>query len=740
MNQKLGTRNIVLLGVGHTNAHVLRMWKMGKRPRNSQLICVSDFPVSTYSGMLPGVLAGQYPVESMQIDLVRLTQSAGARLIVDRVTGLDRGAQKLRFADRPPLPYDVLSIGVGSRPSVRNVQVDDPDVLIAIKPMQTFLARLRRKVDSLRETIGDRRMRICVVGGGIGSLEIAFGLRQRFAKDNLGDPEIRLVTSENQVGRGLAESTQQKLSNQLRRQRIAVSVNSRVSRVEAEQLVLCGGGTIGADLVVWSTGAVAHDVFAEFGLEQDERGFLLTRSTLQAKSDDRVFVVGDSGTIEGENLDKAGVFAVRQGPVLTENIRLLLDGRTLTRYEPQRRYLKIVNVGDGTAISEHYGRSWYGRSQWWLKNRIDVKFMKMYQDYRPMKMKPEPALSIDEMRCLGCGGKVGGAILSGVMDELGFQDNQSVIVGLEEPDDAAVIRTKQNQVTVSTDFFASPVNDLYITGRIAALNSLSDLFVMGAQPTTALTIVQLPEGHPRAQSRAMYELMAGAKYEMDQCGTAIVGGHTIEGPRVLMGFTVLGDQIVPPSTKSKLQVGDRLILSKPIGSGVMLAACMQSQLPGEQYLQLLDVMLKSNAVALDLMSMDGISAMTDVTGFGLAGHLLEMLTASRMSARVQLASVATIPGAVELVRDGFESTLTPENRWREPGVQVSTELKSDPIYQLLFDPQTCGGLLLGVAPAHEAKVLEILNERGFAEAVTIGEVIDDQDSKIHVEGDRPSVA
>ena len=141
MQKQLGRNTVVLLGIGHTNAHVLRMWKM-QPIENAQLVCISNFPQVTYSGMLPGVLAGQYEAEAIEIDLVRLTQSAGVRLIVDEVIGLDHQKRQVLFRERPPLAYDLLSIGVGSRPTSQGVEIS-PHCFTPIKPMQTFLSRLR---------------------------------------------------------------------------------------------------------------------------------------------------------------------------------------------------------------------------------------------------------------------------------------------------------------------------------------------------------------------------------------------------------------------------------------------------------------------------------------------------------------------------------------------------------------------------------------------------------------------
>ncbi|MDG2184236.1 MAG: NADH dehydrogenase subunit, partial [Mariniblastus sp.] len=163
MQKQLGRNTVVLLGIGHTNAHVLRMWKM-QPIDNAQLVCISNFPQVTYSGMLPGVLAGQYDEPALEIDLVRLTQSAGARLIVDQVVGLDHVKRQVLFEHRPPLAYDLLSIGVGSIPITQGVEIQ-PGGCTPIKPMQTFLGRLRE--DLQRKTTGAKR--IAIVGGGLGS-------------------------------------------------------------------------------------------------------------------------------------------------------------------------------------------------------------------------------------------------------------------------------------------------------------------------------------------------------------------------------------------------------------------------------------------------------------------------------------------------------------------------------------------------------------------------------------------
>ena len=729
MDKQLGRNTIVLLGAGHTNAHVLRMWKM-KPIENAQLVCVSNYPIATYSGMMPGVLAGQYDIPDMEIDLVRFCASAGVRLVLGNVTGIDRDQRELQFSDRPPLAYDFLSVGIGSRPTTNGVDVKDDSKLVAIKPMQTFLKRLKTHLQTI--TKSPTKPRIAIVGGGIGSIEIAFCLDRRIkdTPESLGlkpgqQAEITLVTGSQRVGAGLVESTQNRVKTVFDSHGIQQQTGSRVKSIDGPRLQLADGSSHDFDLIIWATSAVAPELLSTFDLDVDDRGFLKTRPTLQTVADDNIFVVGDSGTMIDFDLPKAGVFAVRQGPVLWDNLQRSVWQRKFVSYQPQQSFLKLINTADGKTIAERGQRSFYGRWCWRLKNRIDKKFMRMYQDYTPMPMLPAPPTTDEDvMRCLGCGGKIGSQLLSSVLDELEVPEHPAVIIGLDQPDDAAIVKTQDNQVTVTTDFFASPLDDPYLSGRIAVLNSVSDCFVMGAQPTGALAMIQLPLGHPRAQRQVMRELMAGAVEELNRAGAAIVGGHSIEGPRLLAGFTVLGNQLSDPKTKGMLKPGDQLILTKPIGSGVLLAALMQGKLPAKDYQPMIQSMLKSNQVALKLIDKFGILAMTDVTGFGLAGHAAEMLKASQCSATIRMDDVPRLQGCQRLIEAGVESTLTPDNRLAAAKVQLGDLNGSR--YASLFDPQTCGGLLLGLDPGSVDASLEFLANQGFEKSAVIGEVTERQ--------------
>ena len=553
-------------------------------------------------------------------------------------------------------------------------------------------------------------------------------MKTRSALDAAGNSpnrpiEITLVTANDRVGNQLLESTQKIIRRQLEARQIKFLTGQRVSSVKEDGLELADGSLVQADAILWATGAAPPALLDKLSLEMDAAGFVATLPTLQSKTDDHIFAVGDSASIVDSPVPKAGVYAVRQGPVLWNNINRMLWHPPLEKYEPQPGFLKLLNTGDGKAIAEYKGFSFHTAWAWKLKERIDAKFMAMYQNYEPMQMAiPEPE-SDHVMRCLGCGGKIGSELLGQALHDLKIPPHEDVVIGLEHPDDAAVIKTHDNRVTVTTDFFASPMNDPYLVGRIALLNSASDCFVMGAQPTAALAIVQLPVGHPRSQLRMMREMMSGSVEELAKMGATIVGGHTIEGPLLTIGFTVLGRQLTDPKTKGQLKSGDRLILTKPLGSGVMLAALMRCLLPGATYSSLVHTMLQSNQIALRLVREFQISGITDVTGFGLAGHLAEMLSASQQSAILQLDRVPKLMGCQSLLDEGLESSLAPDNRLVSQRVDLQIDDLNSSRNAILFDPQTGGGLLFGVSENRADSVLSFLQNEGFAEAIVIGEVV-----------------
>lgn len=695
MDEQLAGRRIVLLGIGHTNAHIVRMWAMNPLP-DTELVCISDRTVATYSGMLPAVLAGQYDEPAMQIDLVKLCGAAGVRLLTEPVTGLNPQERTLQFVERPPLSFDALSIGIGSIPTIDGVELDE-DVTrpVMIKPMQTFLPRLKSALNAAEQRLSNERpgpLQVVIVGSGAAGVEVAFCVRGFLQRNADADCEVTIVTSSDEILPGVSRSLQHKAGQQLSDAKINVVTGQRVSKVAAGAVVLETGQQHPADLVIWATGATAPPLLSELNLPTDDRGFLLTDATLRTTAGVPVFAVGDSGTIRSEHLPKAGVYAVRQGPVLWKNLKRLLNKKPLQPYQPQRSFLKLLNTGDGSALGEWKGFAFSGRWVMKLKDYIDTKFLKMYQ------LDSSMAGEMDDMQCRGCGCKLPG----GVLDQ-----SLSVITAARETlDDAAAIQIGQQQVLASTDFFTSPVEDPYLAGRIAALHSASDLIATGATIKAALANVVVPSGPMHAQQQGLTELLAGARREFETLNAQVVGGHTIVGSRWEIGFTVIGQPAAEGVLlqKSGLRPGDRLLLTKPLGIGILLAAKARQQCAARHYDELIRCMLEQQLSIAETAVEVGCTAATDVTGFGLAGHLLEMLDASGTDAELQLDAIPLLPGVAEAITEGIESSLFADNYQIANGIQADSAARQRATWKALFDPQTCGGLLLAL-PAQKADAL-----------------------------------
>ena len=372
---------VVLIGVGHTHAEIVRRWQ--RTPiRGAELTCVSDAPCSAYSGMLPGVLSGQYSPEDMRIDLRRLCHRSGVRLVVGEVSEFDAREGQLRVGETR-LPFDVASVGIGSVPSTDGVVIDEGAPLVAVKPMRSFLDRLSTQI--ARPPVGSG-VRVAVVGGGAGGVEIALVLPS-YLRSQAAIPravEVTLVAGPDGLSPGRLTATIRRVRAALETKGISV-VRGCVTRVSSRQLQFADARPLDVDGVIWATGASGPPLLRTLGLPTDERGFLLTADTLRTIGEGQVFAVGDSGTIVGTPTPKAGVHAVRQGPVLWENLRRILSGAPLRRYRPQADFLRLLNAGEGRAIGEWRRLSFEGAWVWRLKDRIDRRFMARYQGDRPSR-------------------------------------------------------------------------------------------------------------------------------------------------------------------------------------------------------------------------------------------------------------------------------------------------------------------------------------------------------------------
>ena len=321
----------------------------------------------------------------------------------------------------------------------------------------------------------------------------------------------------------------------------------------------------------------------------------------------------------------------------------------------------------------------------------------------------------------GCGCKIAPAVLSKILSGLPknalFPD---LLVGLESSDDAAVYRLNDTQAIIATtDFFMPIVDDAHDFGRIAATNALSDIYAMGGQPILALAIVGMPID--KLPIETIQQIMAGGALVCQSAGIPIAGGHSIDSPEPIYGLVVLG--IVHPDKvkrNDQARAGDVLILSKPLGIGILSAALKKGQLNAHGYQQMIAVTTQLNRTGTALANMAGVHAMTDVTGFALLGHLLEMCRGSSLQAQVSFDQIPMIDIALQLAKDGYATGAAARN-WAsyQHDVMLAAEI-ADWQRMLLCDPQTSGGLLISCAPESAADVLAAFKADGFSHALVIG--------------------
>lgn len=377
MRSMANQKNLVLLGVGHTNAHIVHEW--ATQPiEGYRLICISKFATATYSGMLPGTLGEQFAENEMQIQLAPLVQRAGAELRIADVNGLDLNARQVTFSDHDPLDFDLLSIGVGSMPA--GWDTHSSPLVVPIKPMQTFLQRLDQRIQCAAVSHAQAPLRIAIVGGGVAGIEIAFCLQQRLQDPALSrDSVVEIFTSSRRVADGMRTKSVRRIETLLQTRGIKVHPSCRVTSVSSDALITDDGQRHEFDGVIWATGASAPPVLSKLGLQTDDRGFIATSKTLQSLSDPRIFAVGDSGTIVDSPCPKAGVYAVRQCPVIWHNLNALPSDKPLVHFEPQKDFLKLLNTGDGKALLEYRRFTVHAGWCWNLKTWIDKRFISTYQ-------------------------------------------------------------------------------------------------------------------------------------------------------------------------------------------------------------------------------------------------------------------------------------------------------------------------------------------------------------------------
>ncbi|MEO1677951.1 MAG: selenide, water dikinase SelD [Pseudomonadota bacterium] len=710
------TRDLVLVGGGHTHALVLRRWGMRPLP-GARLTLINPDPTAPYTGMLPGHIAGHYPRDTLEIDLVRLARFAGARLVLGRASGLDRAERRVLVEGRPPIRYDVASIDVG-------ITSDMPALPgfvehgVAAKPLARYASRWSAFCDEV--AAGRAAPQVAVIGAGVAGVELALAMHHRL--ETLGAlPTVTLVDAGAALS-GIAGSTRTLLFERLRRTDIGLIESDPAARVTPTTVETASGRSISAAFVVGAAGARPHAWLAALGLAH-ERGFLAVDRFLRSVTDPDVFAVGDCAHLAFAPRPKAGVFAVRAAPILAQNLEAVLAGGRRRPFRPQRDFLKLISLGAQEAVGDRSGLTLSGAWLWRWKDRIDRRFMNRLGNLSPM---PQPALPARRAKgvsvaqgahppCAGCGAKVGSGALTAALARLPEAERSDV--ASNPGDDAAVLVTERGWQAMTTDHLRAFTEDPVLLARIAAVHAMGDIWAMGAAPQAATASIILPHMTADMAEATLTEILEPAAAVLREEGAELVGGHTSFGSELTIGFTLTGLTDRPPLRLEGARAGDALVLTRRIGSGTLLAAEMRLAARGPDLAAALDQMARSQGKAARILA-GSARAMTDVTGFGLAGHTISMAEASGLAATIDLSKVPLYAGAEALAARGVRSTLWDDNR--AALADRMPEVEGNPVATLLCDPQTAGGLLAAVPAEVAPRLIASLHAAGYNDAACIG--------------------
>ncbi|MEB3200320.1 MAG: selenide, water dikinase SelD [Synechococcaceae cyanobacterium] len=700
-------QQLLLAGGGHTHALLLRRWLMqpGLRPTDSRITLVSRRGMALYSGLIPALVAGRVTLEQAAIDLRDLCRRAGVAFVQAEICGLDPARRELHLQGRPPLRFDRLSLDVGAVTAAPVPQARP------VKPLEPFLAWL----DTLPAG-HELRLR----GGGPAAVELALALQARGFRCRLQLRGERLRLGSD----GAARAAEHLL------QAAGVQIERRVSP-EAPADLAC-------------TGSRAPDWLAAAGLPHDPpSGRLLTEVTLQVSGHPQLFACGDCALVAADPRPASGVWAVRAAIPLATNLRRSLEGRPLRPWRPQPRALQLLgDAADSPRAIACWGPWSWGPSRWlWSwKQRIDQAFIAGFQQ---PALAPQAAAAL---ACRGCAAKLPARPLAAALQRLDPQRDTSPVA-----EDAALLARLSDgrELLQSVDGFPALVEDPWLNARLTTLHACSDLWACGARVDSVQAVVTVPRASAPIQEELLLQSLAGVRSLLDPLGARLIGGHSLEGrDGAGLGLALVVNGLVPAGaawTKGPLRPGDRLLLSRPIGSGVLFAAAMAGAAPAPWLDGALELLQQSQHSLVPLLAAHDVRACTDITGFGLLGHLGEMLGSGGIGAcrpaacvgaprlELELEAVPALPGSLELLARGYASSLAPANAAALALLEGTVRLRPSAAsaaggsgaarLALLVDPQTCGPLLAAVPAARAEAALAAMRAAGFAQAALIGRVL-----------------
>ncbi len=700
-------KQLVLVGGGHANVQVLKKLVMNKI-KGLHTILISEHYEATYSGMTPGYIHRDYNKSEISIDLQKLCFNSGATFIKDKVIKIDSVIQKLTLKNYPSINYDLLSINSGSVSNTKGIKIESSTKHFYVKP----ISKLVNNLNIIDEIINNEENKIAIIGGGVASYELAFSLLRRYGKKIYITIYGKNILNEKNLN-GKTKRNIKKIANNLGIR----SCIGEVISISRKGITLKNGDTIVCNLSLISTGASIERWLLDSDLHKDNNGFITVDSNLLATNHKNIFVTGDACSVGKNFKPKSGVMAVRQGEILKENIFNKLIGRRLLNFRPQRNWLYLIGTYKNYALLNYFFLSFHNQLCWKLKVWIDKEFINKFKfnNLSSMDKKNYELENFNEikMHCQGCGSKVSKDTLLNYLKK--SNDNS-------ELSDSIEINSKSLKILQTIDHVKlfSSLNP-YDFGKISYLHSQNDILASGGIVKSVSVSIGVPFSENVIENFYLEYFMEGIKSEAIKDNSIIASGHSYQSHEPGITLTLNGE-IDTHASKNLAVEGDLIYLSKPLGTGYLLAAYFNNSemVSSYDFKIIINNLKQGNHFTVNSARSSNSYAMTDISGYGLSSHLIDMCLSSNLSCELTINENILINSNIEILKmtqsTGFENNY----KYSRKFISVS---ENHPLKNILFDPQTNGPMLIAIKKQNKDKFENFFYDKMNIKPILIGRFI-----------------
>ena len=706
-NQEIPINNdLVLIGGGHS--HIMLMMELLKKPiQGNRITLISNEIDTPYSGMIPGFIEGIYSWRETHIDLYKLCFKLDIRFIHSEVLEISANNKEIILKNRPKIKFDVLSINIGIQSNYKTIK-GALKYCIPVKPIsklsKNFLSEIKKNNN------------IAFIGGGSASVELALGLQKRF-KNTKSNLKISIVTGKNGLLSSFPIKTRKIAKQTLQNSQINVIEKVGVTEVQKDKLILSDKTILKIDKSILSTNAMAPEWIEKSDIILNSNNFIIVNDKFQTNYN-YVFAAGDIVDFNNQNLNKSGVFAVKSGKPLAKSIRRFIQKKVAVPFKFNKHYLSIIGLSNGLAIATKYNFTFTSRFSFLLKKLIDQQFVKKFNNlnldnnytfknlfkiFNDIIQKNNGNIPGHQMQCRGCAAKVDFNTLKTTLPK-------EIITTSED----AIKINNYPKLYQSVDMISSIVSDPYLLGKIAANHAISDIIAVNSKLISALMILQLPYSNSEINSRDLEQVTSGASEVFKLAGCSISGGHTMVGKDKdpVIGFSVIGEKkSVNKKNFNKLKVNDILILTEKIGSGIIFSGINNDIIDSYYQIEVLNQLSQGNINFSKISDKLKILSMTDITGFGLANHLLNLVKrdVGKTGLTIFPDKIPIFKGVTKALSKNVRSSLYDKN-FNSAQKDLIYNRETKLIDEILYDPQTVGGIAFLIPQEEKVKQFKILKE------------------------------